>query len=330
MSEITGLFFFFSGLFLLGWPSKRLVDNNLGMLIISGLIFGYATITRPSLLLMSAAMILIGVISCWYLAEQSQFTRANIKKLAAFIVFIMILPASWMVRNYCVFGFAKLTPVATHNLVYFVGAGALQYRNGIDREAAQSQIATQHRLPAYTIAQNPYDQTELSVLEIERKLTEKQWGIVLADPHALIMAEMIGMLKGSFAHASGDVSHMLGGEWKAPGLSRLFRFQTSAIQSLLDNVPLSIISFIVNIGHIVILYFGTGCAVACIIKNRGPERWGLEAIILLLSAYFALAMFGIDAVYRSRFAVLPLLCMISGYGYNAVIYKYYLSRATTC
>jgi hypothetical protein len=43
---------------------------------------------------------------------------------------------------------------------------------------------------------------------------------------------------------------------------------------------------------------------------------------ILICGYLTIALFGMDAVYRSRLGVLPILCMISGAGFARFISKF--------
>ena len=320
LTEISGLFFFIIGLVLLDWPLRvswsELAKIRIGL---SGLFFGIAIIIRPSFLLVPFAIVFLEIARSCNPKERCFFSDKLIK-LSLLLLLSLGMPAVWVLRNSLLFGLPKLTPVSTHNLVYFVGAGAFQVELGIERYEAQAIIADEFRLPTYSIAQNPHHQNEYSILEIERSLAAAQWSVVFKYPLSLAKAETIGLIKGSVAHAIPDIAAILGSTWKNPGIEGMIRMDSKAYGVLFSNSSFLLFFFFLHIAHVMLIFLsatlGMYRSVADFIGS--PFLGGLA--VVFLSGYLTVALFGIDAVYRSRIVPLPALLLFCGYAFRKKIH----------
>jgi hypothetical protein len=309
MTEVSGLFFFVVGLFLVRWPEATFQSVSRKTVVAASVLLGFSVLIRPSLLLFP---VIVAILSLAWRHLPTPTSAPSFGRVFLFCAIFALLPAAWVSRNYFVFGFAKLTPVSTHNLVYFVGAGAVQFETGKDRYEVQDWISKEFDLPTYSIAQNPYNQDEKTIYEIEKSLSQAQWRIVLAKPVCLLAAESIGAAKGTVSHSMEDLSSILGQEWANPGLAGLLQLRRESLDRLFQNLPITIGAFVLHIVHSVILISGASMGLILSFRSR---LWGfcnLNILSLVLYGYFTVSMFGIDAVYRARIVPLPGLVLLAG------------------
>ncbi len=314
MTEIAGLFFFLCGLGIAKWPCKKLSDSSFKRLAGSAFFLSYAVLIRPSFLMIPFALLFVDAASSWWNRRYIFPMHFSFRSIV-FVLLFSIMPTGWVARNYFLFGLPQLTPVSTHNLVYFVGAGAIQYREKVDRDEAQARIADRYELPPYFMAQTPVQKNASTVSEIERKLQEKKWRIVFHDPQSLLCAELIGIAKGSVSHAMEDVCMLTGQQWLPPGFFGLVKFDSSAYHSLFMNTPFILFVFYLHIANLSFLYFGAFLFFMFVCRSISNATVLMNIGCILICGYLTIALFGMDAVYRSRLGVLPVLCMISGAGF---------------
>jgi hypothetical protein len=313
MTEISGLFFTVLGLYLLRWPSPMRWDLiPIQRSILSAIVFGVSVMIRPAFLLGPILLVTIGFITR---NRKSERVKPSIMfgRIFLFLLFFIILPTLWTVRNSTFFGINQFTPVGTHNMVYFVGAGAYQLELGVDRYQAQALIAEQFHLPTYSTVQSPHSQNEFSVKELESQLASAQWGVVFKYPKSLIMAEVIGLVKGSVAHAVGEFGVMIGNEWKSPGLAGLLSFRKQSYISLGSNSKILVLLFLLHILYIGVLVGSSLLGLFRVIALREFRIELIGIIILIIYGYVTIGMFGIDAVYRSRLIPLPAILLFCGF-----------------
>ncbi|MCY2986162.1 MAG: hypothetical protein NTY15_21240 [Planctomycetota bacterium] len=314
MAEIAGLFFFLCGLGIAKWPCHKLSDSSFKRLAVSAFFLSYAVLIRPSFLMIPFALIFVDTAASWW-SRKNIFTMHFGIRTIVFLLLFSVMPIGWVARNYTLFGLPQLTTVSTHNLVYFVGAGAIQYREKVDRYEAQARIADRYDLPPYSMAQTPIQKNASTVSEIERSLQEKKWRIVFHDPQSLLCAELIGIAKGSISHAMEDTCILIGQQWSPPGFFGLVKFDSSAYRSLFMNSPFALFVFSLYLANLSFLYSGVFLFFLFIFRNITSTTVVMNIGCILICGYLTIALFGMDAVYRSRLVVLPILCMISGAGF---------------
>ncbi|HEU4327755.1 MAG TPA: glycosyltransferase family 39 protein [Roseiflexaceae bacterium] len=95
LSEVLSLALLMAGCFSLVASAERP-----RLLYLSGIVFGFATLVKPQIVLLTAFFLL-----CLYLAQLRRGElRAVAARVAAFYVLLLLVIAPWTIRNYLVFG----------------------------------------------------------------------------------------------------------------------------------------------------------------------------------------------------------------------------------
>lgn len=312
MSEISSLFLFLLSLYLLNWPrSDRLLGKFPIVCGMSGLLCGLATITRPSFLI-APLFIFAGYLLRSPLSSSLLPRRRQVGNMLIYIVLMMILPVFWIARNYNTFGIVQLSPVGNHNLVYFVGAGAYQVKFGVDRFKAQEMISHEYSIPSYNQVQNPYFENAPSISQMQSELKQMRVQLLLKYPVYLAIAEAIGISKGLLSHSLPQFGHLFGLEWIPPSFSRLLQADPKAVESLLRNSPLLIGLFAYQMLFTLFIASTSLVASFFLIRHRGLPLT-LSLYLMILFGIVIIALFGVDAVYRSRVVAMPFIAILSSF-----------------
>ncbi|MCA9180617.1 MAG: hypothetical protein KDA51_04170 [Planctomycetales bacterium] len=294
MSEVLFVFLTVLGLRVVGWPffgGETRAVRWLG----GGLLFGVSALVRPSNLYLPVVFGAISVIG----AAAKSGHALSFRHALMLIVGFGIVVSPWIVRNAVTLGVPRLTSVDQANLVYFVGAGAVQRKFGWERREAQDFIRREFLLPSYSELQNPWTAEGRTTKELYGLVRSKALDVVFLYPRSLVESSFIGILKASFAHCNGVIANMTGATW-------------TSVRSLGSN---SVLLNVLLIWHLVhTLSTLVLAVVGCVIGVKGG--WGLRISVLLVLGYYYLmmAMFGIDAVARSRLSVAPILYVLAGVG----------------
>ncbi len=299
MSEILFVFLTVLGFDVLRWPFFAADDssNSKTRWISGGLILGLSTLVRPSNLYLPLIILLSLV-----LLQRCRTPRPPLLKPSIiFVLSFVVVVAPWIVRNAVVIGVPKITTVDKHNLVYFVGAGALQQKHGWTREEAQEHISNEFKLPTYSKLQNHWTADNKHVRELYYAVSDQSMKIALQHPQSLAKASAIGICKATLAHSCSSIAYLTGGKWSS---LRTPKQNSSALYLILGWQLL----------HTVILMglAAIGVIVSFYKKIHRPSL----VVMLLTGAYYYLivAMFGIDAVARARISCLPVLFILAGLG----------------
>lgn len=308
MSEIAGVFFSLHGLLLLGWPDRMLSDQRKWSWVAGALMLGIAILIRPSYVLYPIGLFVLQIPTL-----HGMKIGGISRKIILLLIVAYALPALWVARNQFVFGIPKLSTVSTHNLVYFVGAGAFQVAEGIDRQEAQKRISEEFEITPYTNLQNPYSVANVSTIEkMESDAESKKWKVLGKHAVYLIPSSVIGICKAFTAHPLPELAYVFGTEWASPGMKGLATLQPSAYGKLFGHsMDLVMIFFLhlVWIGLFLVLLFAGAWKA---LLRRSNVDWSL--MVFFCIGLLTVSLFGIDAVYRSRIVATVPGCLLCGYG----------------
>jgi hypothetical protein len=320
MSEISGVFFSLHGLLLLGWPDRLFSDHKKGFLVTGAFLLGIAILIRPSYVLYPIGLILLKAPGLHGISRKEVF-----RQIILIIIVSYVLPGIWVARNYYVFRIPKITTVGTHNIVYFVGAGAFQLAEGIDRLEAQKRISDEFEIVPYSNLQNPYSVANVSTIErIESDAESKKWRVLGKHPLYLIPSTAIGICKAFTAHPLPDLGHTFGTQWDSPGLKGLATLHPSAYGKLFGNSIDLVVIFILHllwVGLFLVLLFAGAWKA---ILRRSATDWAL--MVFFCIGLLTISLFGIDAVYRSRIVATVPGCLLCGIGGSMILTNFGKSR----
>jgi hypothetical protein len=320
MSEIAGVFFSLHGLLLLGWPDRTFSDQKKWSLVTGALLLGIAILIRPSYVFYPIGLLVLNKSSLYGMK-----TGGISRQIILITIVAYALPGLWVARNYFVFKIPKISTVSTHNLIYFVGAGAFQVAEGIDRQEAQKRISEEFDIVPYTNLQNPYSVANVSTIErMESDAESKKWKVLGKHPLFLIPSTAIGICKAFTAHPLPELGYVFGTEWNSPGMKGLATLQPSAYEKLFGHsMDLVVIFFLhlIWIGLFLVLLFA---GVWEALLRRSNVDWSL--MVFFCIGLLTIALFGIDAVYRSRIVATAPGCLLCGFGGAMILNKFGKSR----
>jgi hypothetical protein len=320
MSEIAGVFFSLHGLLLLGWPDRMLSEQRKYPMVTGALLLGIAILIRPSYVLYPIGLLILKTPSLYGMK-----TVGISRQFILIMIFTFALPGLWVARNYFVFKIPKISTVSTHNLIYFVGAGAFQVAEGIDRIEAQKRISEEFEITAYSALQNPYSVANVSTIEkIESDAESKKWKVLGKHSLYLIPSTAIGICKAFIAHPLPELGYVFGTEWDSPGLKELATLQTSAYEKLFGHSMDLVAIFLLHlvwIGLFLVLLFSGGWKA---LLRRSAADWAL--MVFFCIGLLTISLFGVDAVYRSRIVATVPGSLLCGFGGAMILDKIRKSR----
>jgi hypothetical protein len=151
MSEPVFVFLETAGVFvwICALRSEMSVRRRWYMMILSGILLGTATLTRPSGQFLP---IVLGAAEAFYFARRRNWLAVRQLVCAVALSYVVVVP--WCVRNHLVFGIPRTTYVDSVNLVHFVGASAYAVEHGTTLDEAQAQIEREFQLPKFAATYN--------------------------------------------------------------------------------------------------------------------------------------------------------------------------------
>jgi 4-amino-4-deoxy-L-arabinose transferase-like glycosyltransferase len=281
----------------------------------AGFLLGLATLTRPM------GLYIIGIDLAVLVVEDIRHRRGSRWLLgrSALLVGTALLPiAPWLVRNYVVCSFPRLTTVDSHNLVYFLGAGAWQVERGVSREDAQAMIAEEFGITPYRVAQNSFRMGR-SAAEIDAELRSVWPEVVFKYPRSLLESSLMAIAKAGFSHSAGALADLLGEVWDPPGTGALLRGDAGAFRRLWSNGPFLVVAFGWQMLHLLVVATCSAVGLVSIFRRRDVRPTALLYLGVLSYLCGTIVLFGVDAYYRSRIPAMPFLCILAGYGLGSVV-----------
>jgi hypothetical protein len=265
--------------------------------------------TRPAGLYLP---VLVAALALWFVGRR-RGGRLAMRAAVLILIPSVILVGGWIGRNQRLFGVAKISIVDAVGTVFMAGAGAYQVHHDISRPEAQAMIVDEFGVPTLQQALNPW-LLDRPVREIDASLRAAGPEVLRKYPRDLVVSSAVGVLKGALSHNVNELETLLGLEWNAPGGGGLARLRPDAWRTLIENSPVLSAVFFWQLFHSLALIGGALGGVLLLL--RSPRDREVTCVLLVVLAYFGagMALFGIDAYYRSRVPLLPYLSVLAGVG----------------
>ncbi len=278
-----------------------------GAYLAIGVLLALATLTRPAGLYLPGVMALVAL----GLLGRRRGWRPAARAACLLLLPSVVLVGGWILRNHRQFGVARISSVDAVGTVYMAGAGAYQVHHGISRPEAQERISAEFGLPTLLEVQNPW-LSSLGIREMDARLRRAAPDILTKYPGALLVSTLVGLVKGSLSHNVPDLARLHGRSWTPPVLGDLARLRGPAFGRLVSNDAALVGAFLWQVGHAVLTL---ALAAAGLWRLLRSSAWRPLGVVLLLTiAYLGagMALFGVDAYYRSRLPMLPYLYLLAG------------------
>lgn len=319
MSDIVFISFILAGLYFtlpILFPLEE-KTSPLWRLMVGGIAFGMAILTRPTGLYLPLIITLCYLIKLfWQNEKRMQFLQRG----AVFFLSAYFLAAVWMVRNYNTFGIFTLSGNENIVMVYYTGGGAWQIQNKCTLDQAQRLIEKEYNLPPVVVCHNSFAY-DVSPAEIDTQLKSRKREVLLKYPAALVQSAATGLPKSLLAHETGFFGQICNSPWKTAGLD--LKKTPSYFKTLMSNSPTLICVFFWSVAfQITVILLGIFGFIFIWIYNRNL-RW-LLFVLAGIAAYFILTMglSGADCCARYRLPVMPVFYIFSAISIEYIINRY--------
>ena len=295
------------------WYTSDKFDKK--YLILSSVFLALATLTRPVALYLVAVIGFLMIIK-WFF-RRDKFV-VYLKSFIIFVILFLLILSPWLLRQYLVFGKAKLSSIDTWMLYTRITPIAFADKIGVDYFTASEILMSQlpDKIPNFdTItAEHSFEYGAFMTSEAKQLLSE-HWPAVarfysmslscgLFSTGYDYMLEDLGLeRKGgriSFTETllKGDVRKFLGAFFK------LDIFQLALINGALD--------------WLIIYIFGL---IAVIYSLKTKEKFLAMILILILAAYFVFFALGPQCHARYRLPAFPFLLLLGSFGFSIIYYN---------
>ncbi len=237
-----------------------------------------------------------------------------LKYAGGFILLSIMLIGAWQIRNSVKTGYSGFSAISDINLYYYLGASVLAAEEGVSYYGKQRQMGYANAEIYFN--QHP-EQRDWSRGERFEYMRKKGLGIVLKNPITYAAIHLKGIARIMMDPGAIEYVRLFGLYPRSGGLlgEVVDKGLLAVVKTLFLERPLIFwLNFL--FGLILLLYY-TLCAVALLPKNFVNSMPVI--MVLIVIAYFVLISGGPQASGRFRHPVMPLICLLAGYGLNCVI-----------
>lgn len=259
--------------------------------VLSGLLLGIATLTRPIGLYLIPLWTLIVLL---ILRSKNGFIAA-LKPAAAFLAAALLLVVYWQTRNFVLHGQFLLSTTTEVTISRFIAADTLAEALSIDRDEARLMILEAEDRMAYSfgvIRQYPLSFIRVTIRGIARTMLGTEvgtWMQVLFDqPY----------------QSSGLLTALVRGDIRSALEAMLVRMQSG-------QNPIEVLLLVWGVLYAVILYLFVALGFVRAFRSKLPEvRW-LLIVLVVSAAYLILTPMG-NGDARFRVSAAPVLALLGG------------------
>ncbi len=239
-------------------------------------------------------------------------------------VFFLVAMGSvgiWQVRNYVKTGYSGFAAVSDYNLYCYNGASVIAKQKNITFEEMSEQLGCNN--PAKYLKFHP-EQQEWSQSKIYRYMGKEGKKMIMSNTWDASIVHLEGTLR-TLIETPAKLYLKRFTKQRRPALSlssqipKLLTGQTSW-RVIFSNFHISPLVFFADLSLLLILgAYLLGVTAALLSSNFLKNR----AMIMLVSiaAYFLAVSGGVAGGYRFRLAIMPIICLLGGYGLWLIVDK---------
>lgn len=293
-----------------------LKSQQLRYLTIAAILLAASTYVRP----ISLYLPWLTVVSLLILIIKN---KINYKKLAVHLALFIFIPVSltglWQWRNQTVAGYQKFSAISDVNLYFYQGASVLAAKEGVPFFAMQEKLGWNQ--PENYFATHP-EQLNFTPAQIYDYQGKQGKEIVLNN---------LGIY--SRIHLVGIVKILLNPDTLRVGFARAFNLSTKDprsqaieadigrfVNALIYFIQQEPLFFIVCLIFQILLIFELAFALIALCSKEYLLTSG-SFFILSMVSYFLIISGGPDNTSRYRFPLMPLICVLAGYGLFLVLQR---------
>ncbi|MEK0180253.1 ArnT family glycosyltransferase [Microcoleus anatoxicus] len=262
-----------------------------------------------------SAILLIGSLT--------KFHKNKILMIHACVFFLVAMGSVgiWQVRNYVKTGYSGFAAVSDYNLYCYNGASVIAKQKNITFEEMAEQLGCDN--PARYLKFHP-EQQEWSQSRIYRYMGKEGKKMIMSHTWDASIVHLEGTLR-TLVETPAKLYLKRFTKQRRPALSlssqipKLLTGQTSW-RVIFSNFHISPLVFFADLSLLLILgAYLLGVTAALLSSNFLKNR----AMIMLVSiaAYFLAVSGGVAGGYRFRLAIMPIICLLGGYGLWLIVDK---------
>lgn len=253
----------------------------------------------------------------------TKIRRNQILMIHACVFFLVAMGSVgiWQVRNYVKTGYSGFAAVSDYNLYCYNGASVIAKQKGIAFEEMSEQLGCNN--PAKYLNFHPEQQT-WNQSEIYRYMGKEGKKMIMSHTWDASIVHLEGTIR-TLIETPAKLYLKRFTRQRNPALSlssqipKLLTGQTTW-KAIFSNFHLSPILFFADLSLLLILgVYLLGVTAALLSSNFLKNR----AMITLVSiaAYFLAVSGGVAGGYRFRLAIIPIICLLAGYGLWLIVDK---------
>lgn len=290
---------------------KYLKNRSLNHLLVSSITLSASVYVRPVSYFLPCVITVILLI--WVFTKMRRNTMLLLHT-SVFFLLSMGLIGLWQIRNKVETGYSGFSAITDVNLYFYQGASVLAVKEGIPYHEMQNQMGYRD---VEIYFQNHPDQREWDESKIYEHMRKQGIEVVLGNPLTYSIIHLKGMLRVLLDPGAMAYLKLFGLYPKVGGLLGIIidRGLAKTVIDLFREKPLVFWSNVL-LEAMLALYLLFGI-IALLHKNFINNM----PMIALLSVgiYFFVLSGGPGSVNRFRHPIMPILCILAGYGLSALI-----------
>lgn len=230
----------------------------------------------------------------------------------AFLCICAALIGVWQIRNFLTTGYRGVSAISDINLYFYHGAGVMAVETGESYYAVQRKMGYGDEM--VYLQQHP-DQKNLPPALRYVKMGKEGREIIRAHPLTFANCYLRGLIQTAFDPGAIDYLKFFGRYREGGGLlgEIIDRGLASTACGLARARPALFWSNLI-LGLVLLVYLGSSLAAFA----RGPARGITLAAVAVIALYLIILSGGANALGRFRHPVMPLVCVLAGYGLERV------------
>ena len=293
------------------WIRAMSAPPRLRSAAVAGALAGIAMLTRPAGLLLPFAMAAATV----WMTRRRWARRATVVWTAVFLATCSAVATPWIARNARVHHLARLSNVDSINLLYYTAAGCQAERDNVTLERAQAELAARYGVPTVDQVSDPWLMPGVRLADVDGPLRNAALDVMARMPLSCVTATVKGLAKSLVSHNASVLAEAAGLTWTPVGLDRVLSGDVvGALHGLISNASAIQLAVLVqlSITFLILLAAPAGAIAAA---RLGAPR-GVVMALVTVGGYHLLtiALVGLNAYYRFRSALEPMLFVLAAAG----------------
>lgn len=224
-------------------------------------------------------------------------------------IFLLVSMGSigiWQTRNYVKAGYSGFAAVSDYNLYCYNGAALIAYQKRIEFEDSHEQLGCTKHEKYFML--HP-EQRQWSQAQIYRYMGKEGKKMILSQPLTYSIIHLKGMFATLVQTPANRYVPLFVGRFdrsNTPSYQNLDRYRYIIFWT---NLSLSLLSGVYLLG-----------VATALLSKRFLNNWSMITLVSV-AVYFLTVSGGIVGSHRFRLAIMPIICLLGGYGLWLIVDK---------